>query len=118
MPNPENIRPPVKGEIRNPKGKPVGTKNRSTILSKWIHVNTKVKNPITKETEAGTVEDLVMLALINRAMSGDVSAIKEINDTLYGKLTDKSEVAGAIQMSITMTKEETKQISQQLEDEC
>lgn len=92
MPNPENIRPPVKGEIRNPKGKPVGTKNRSTILSKWIHVNTKVKNPITKETEAGTVEDLVMLALINRAMSGDVQAIKEINDTLYGKLQDNSKI--------------------------
>lgn len=90
---PENLIPAVKGEPgRNPAGRPVGSKNRSTILSRWISVNTKVKNPITKETEAGTVEDLVMLALINRAMSGDVQAIKEINDTLYGKIVDKGEV--------------------------
>lgn len=92
MPNPENIRPPKPGEVRNPKGKPLGTKNRSTILKKWIEVATKLKNPITGKDEFGTVEDKVTLALIARALTGDVQAIKEINDTLYGKLTEKSEV--------------------------
>jgi len=92
MPNPENIRPPKPGEVRNPKGKPPGTKNRSTILKKWIEVATKLKNPVTGKDEFGTVEDKLTLALIARALTGDVQAIKEINDTLYGKLTEKSEV--------------------------
>ena len=92
MPNPENLIRPKPGEVRNPKGKPPGTKNRSTILKKWISVVTKLKNPITGKDEFGTVEDKVTLALIERALRGDVQAIKEINDTLYGKLTEKSEV--------------------------
>jgi hypothetical protein len=92
MPHPENIIPPKKGEIRNPKGKPVGTKNRATILKKWIELNTKLKNPITGKDELGTVEDKVKLALISKALSGDVAAIKEIDDTLYGKIADKGEL--------------------------
>lgn len=82
MPHPENIIPPKKGEIRNPKGKPPGTKNRSTLLRKWLEAGTKV----------GTVEDEVILALIKKAKSGDIQAIKEIQDTLHGKIADKSEV--------------------------
>ena len=92
MPHPENIIPPKKGEVRNPKGKPVGTKNRSTLLKKWIEVNAKVKNPITKETESGTVEDMIVIALLNKAMQGDIQAIKEINDTLYGKIVDNQKI--------------------------
>jgi hypothetical protein len=63
-------------------GKPKGTKNRSTLLKKWLEVGAKV----------GTVEDEVILALIKKAKSGDIQAIKEIQDTLHGKIADKSEV--------------------------
>jgi hypothetical protein len=91
MANPENIIPPKKGEVRNPKGKPKGTKNRSTILKKWMTVAAKIKHPETEEMLNGIVEDKVQLALIAKALSGDVQAIKEINDTLYGKIPDKSE---------------------------
>ena len=105
MPNPENIIPPKKGEIRNPKGKTKGTKNRSTILKKWIEVNVKIRdkaNPFLKEV-LGTVEDEITLALIKKALSGDVQAIKEINDTLYGKIPDKSAIehSGTIILPIT-----------------
>jgi len=96
MPHPENIIPPKKGEIRNPKGKPKGTKNRSTILKKWIKVRVTIQdkaNPSLK-TVHGTVEDEIMLALINRARKGDVQAIKEINDTLYGKIPNYEILAG------------------------
>lgn len=94
MPNPENIIPPVKGEIRNPKGRGKGVKNRSTILKKWIKVRVKIKdksNPLMKEVN-GTVEDQISLALISKALKGDVQAIKEINDTLYGKVSDNIDV--------------------------
>ena len=81
--HPENI---------NKKGKEKGVKNRATILKKWIEINAKIKNPITGKEEVGIVEDKIQLALITKALSGDVNAIKEINDTLYGKITDKNEI--------------------------
>ena len=92
MPHPENIIPPKKGEIRNPKGKAPGTLNRSTILKKWITVKTKLKNPITKKEEPGTIEDMIALALLKKAMEGDVAAIREVYDTLYGKIKEKLDV--------------------------
>jgi hypothetical protein len=78
-------------------GRPKGTKNRATILKKWMKVKIKINeksNPLQKEI-FGTVEDQVILALISKARSGDVQAIKEINDTLYGKIADKNELTGA-----------------------
>ena len=90
--NDQNLKPPKKGEIRNPNGRGLGVKNRSTLLKKWIEVNAKVKNPITKETEAGTVEDMIVIALITKALAGDIAAIKEVNDTLYGKLQDSQKI--------------------------
>jgi hypothetical protein len=86
----------------NKDGRPVGTKNRSTILKKWIEVNVKIKdksNPTLREID-GTVEDQIILALIAKARSGDVQAIKEINDTLYGKIIDKQEIKGDINTTI------------------
>jgi len=81
-----------KGESGNPNGRPKGVKNRSTLLKKWIEVNAKVKNPVTKKEEFGTVEDLITIALISKAIAGDIQAIKEINDTLYGKLQDSQKI--------------------------
>lgn len=104
MPNPENIIPPKKGEIRNPNGRGKGTKNRATILRKWIELNTKLKNPVTGKDEQGIVEDKIQLALITKALSGDVAAIKEINDTLYGKIIEKSEVKSEGSITINLIK--------------
>lgn len=64
-------------------GRPKGTKNRSTILKRWLEVQIK---------DGLTVEDEVILALIKKAKQGDVQAIKEIQDTLHGKIIDKTEV--------------------------
>jgi hypothetical protein len=98
MPNPDNIvnHKFPKGKSGNPSGHPKGVKNRSTILRKWIEVNAKVTNPITKQEEAGTVEDLIAIALLTKAIKGDVQAIKEINDTLYGKLLESSKIDASI----------------------
>jgi hypothetical protein len=83
MPNPENLKSYKKGQSGNPSGKPPGAKNRSTLLKKWLEVNVK---------DGITVEDEVILALIKKAKQGDVQAIKEVQDTLHGKIADKSEV--------------------------
>jgi len=89
MANPENIIPPKKGEIRNPKGKPKGTLNRSTIIKKWLLANEKTTNPITNETELLSQQDLIILAAIKEARDGNISAFRELMDSVYGKVTDK-----------------------------
>lgn len=76
------VKPCKPGEIRNPKGKPKGTLNRATILKRWLEVASK----------NGTVADDVGLALIAKALKGDVAAIKEAFDGAYGKIADKQEV--------------------------
>jgi len=88
----ENLKSFKKGESGNPSGHPKGVKNRSTILKKWIEVAAECINPETKKKLPGTVEDKIALSLITKALSGDVQAIKEINDTLYGKIADKQEM--------------------------
>jgi hypothetical protein len=100
-PNIENLKHFKKGQSGNPKGLKPGTLNRSTILKKWITVKTKLKNPITKKEEAGTIEDMIALALLKKGMEGDVSAIREVYDTLYGKIKEKLDVEMDQRINIT-----------------
>ena len=88
MPTPENIIPPKKGEVRNPNGKPKGTRNRSTIVREWLEVTQKLKNPITGENEELSQADMITLALISKARKGDVAAFKELMDSGFGKNPD------------------------------
>ncbi len=99
MPKPENIIPPVKGERRNPNGRPLGSKNRKTLLKKWLELSADVLAPISNDQFNGTVEDAVYIALIKKALDGDVNAIKEISDTMYGKLKDSMEVSGDLNIT-------------------
>ena len=92
MPNPENIIPPQKGEVRNPNGKPKGTKNRSTIARKWLEVMQDAKNPITGELEKLSQEDLITLAMIHKARKGDVNAYKQLMDSGFGMPTQQIDV--------------------------
>lgn len=84
MPNPENIIPPKKGEVRNPNGRPKGSKNRSTIAKKWLETIQDSRNPITGELEQLSQEDIITLALIHKARKGDVNAYKQLMDSGYG----------------------------------
>lgn len=99
MANNENLIPAGKGEVRNPKGKAVGTKSRKTLLRKWLELNASVLTPITNAPQDGTIEDAVNIALIKKALDGDVNAIKEINDTMYGKITEKHEILGELEVT-------------------
>lgn len=101
MPNPENLNPPWKpGESGNPKGHPKGKRNRSTIARQWLEVSQKIKNPITGETEQLEQQDIIMLGLIRKARNGDVQAAKELLDSAYGKLKDKVESDGKVQVTV------------------
>lgn len=74
----------VKGESGNPKGRPKGAKNRSTIARFWLDVNQDLKNPLTGEIESMSQEDLMTLSLIKKAREGDVGAYKALMDSGYG----------------------------------
>ena len=54
-------------------------------------MRTEVHNPITDLKHKGTVEDEVILALVMKAREGDVPAIRELLDTVYGKLRENIE---------------------------
>ena len=92
MANEENLKPFKKGESGNPAGRPVGTKNRSTIAKKWLETPEQFKNPITGEIEELTQEDIGTLALVKKARQGDVRAYESLMDSAYGKAVQTNDV--------------------------
>jgi len=94
MANGDNIKPYEfkKGQSGNPKGRPVGSKNRSTIAKKWLETIENVKNPITGEFEELTQEDIGTLALIKKMRSGDVRAYNSLMDSAFGKPNETSNI--------------------------
>jgi len=83
------------GESGNPDGKKKGTKDRAKVLNSFLHLKVKVPNPLDANGDKTfvdlpeiiemTVYEQTAMALIGRALSGDVRAFKEIQDTLHGK---------------------------------
>ena len=97
MANEHNLIPAKKGEVRNPNGRPKGTRNRSTIVREWLEVQQSVKNPITGEQEVLEQQDIMTLALIKKAREGDVNAFRELMDSAHGKQTNQIE--GSMQLT-------------------
>lgn len=93
MANEQNLKPKPfkKGQSGNPNGRPKGSRNRSTILKEILETLSDFQNPLSKSKEKMEVEKAIDLAIIGKALKGDVNAYKEIKDTVYGKNTDKSE---------------------------
>jgi len=73
-----------KGESGEKNGRPKGSKNRATIVKKWLEVNQNLKNPLTGQDEFLTQEDLITLAIIKRARDGNVNAYNALMDSGYG----------------------------------
>ncbi len=95
-PNPDTsgLKPAKKGDVRNPKGKAKGTRNRKTIYKKWLTFPEEFKNPITGEIEKLEQADIVVLGLIAAARRGDVRAAQELFDSAFGKVPNKEEITG------------------------
>jgi len=90
----KNLKPFKPGESGNPLGNHTGSKHRATLLREVVDIIGDFKNPITKEMEKMLVEKRIEYAIVGKAMAGDVPAYKEIKDSLYGKISDKTEVTG------------------------
>lgn len=78
----KNLIPAKKGEIRNPKGRTKGARNRATIVREALEA-------IIAGSDQSYV-DAITAAVIQKAMTmGDVPAFKELMDSAYGKIPDK-----------------------------
>tara|TARA_R100001369_G_scaffold37814_1_gene63283 strand:+ start:1305 stop:1646 length:342 start_codon:yes stop_codon:yes gene_type:complete len=89
-----------KGESGNPNGRPKGSLNRSTIAKKWLTTDQDYKNPLTQKEENLSQEDIMTLALINKARKGDVSAYKALMDSGYGNPKDSLDINTAENINI------------------
>mgnify|MGYP003111431424 CR=1 FL=1 len=94
MANEDNIKKHEfkKGQSGNPKGRPKGSLNRSTIARRWLEATRKGKNPLTGEDEVLSQEDIITLALIRKGMDGDVPAYRALMDSGYGTAKDTIDI--------------------------
>lgn len=82
-----------KGESGNPKGRPKGAKNRSTIAKKWLKVIQKKENVLTGELEKLSFEDLMTLAQIQKAIEDkDVQSYKALMDSAFGGVIQQNDM--------------------------
>lgn len=82
----KDLIPFKKGQSGNPNGRPVGVKNKSTIVKKWLCVNVDFHNPITGQNERMSLEDTIVLSQIIKASKGDTHAFKALMDCAYGNM--------------------------------
>lgn len=73
------------GEVRNPNGRPRGSKNRSTNIIKYLDAEIDYTDPVTKETLRITAEEMLVLTAIRKGGNGDIAAIALLLDGAYGK---------------------------------
>lgn len=83
----ENLIPPQKGEVRNPKGKEPGTLSFKASLRKMLAIEETKVNELTNLAEVLTQQDLLNIAQIKKAKEGDTQAYNAIIDRLEGKPT-------------------------------
>ena len=99
MPNPENLigKGFLPGESGNPNGRPIGSKNRSTIARKWLELEVNEKNPLTGLAEKLSYEDIITLAQIKKAKDEqDTNAYKALQDSAYGAPKNEVEHSGQV----------------------
>ena len=81
-----------KGQSGNPKGRPKGSKNRSTIIKEILSLMVK-KVDTDGKAEWQSKEYLMVEALVNKAIDkGDVNAFNAIYNNLYGNLKDSVDI--------------------------
>lgn len=90
----DNLKSYKKGESGNPKGKVKGTLNRATVLKRFLSLAANYENPADESGNevTGTLEEKLWAAQITRALTGDTVAFREIMDSMYGKIPQKSEI--------------------------
>ncbi len=79
-----------KGVSGNPKGKPKGSLNSKTIITKLLEIDVDAKS-LTDEAVKVTAHEAIWLKTLKQAMEGDEKARRDIYDRLEGKPLQKVE---------------------------
>jgi hypothetical protein len=83
-----NLKPAwKKGQSGNPKGRPLGARDRRTVI--WAALKRIAEK---KKMTPEEVEEALQVAGIEKGLKGSFFHYQEISNGLYGKITDKSEV--------------------------
>lgn len=86
------------GQSGNPKGRPKGIKYLSEMLREQLD---QVPDTIDGEPNIKTWRDLICDSILRAAVKGNQPAItKELLDRIEGKVKDKNDVLGDIQIEI------------------
>lgn len=96
MANEQNLTPFQKGNKMG-KGRPKNAPNRSKTILDILSLEQKAVNPITKIEEILNQYQLVVLAMLKKARTGDVRAAQWLVDNGYGKLMENFEVNQTIE---------------------
>lgn len=75
-----------KGQSGNPNGRPKGSRGKTKMVRQILNVSTKADNQITGERAVLSIEELITLAIMAKALTGDTKAYRTIMDSAYGKL--------------------------------
>jgi len=75
------------GESGNPIGRPVGARNRRTVL--WAAISRIAEK---KKMDPEEMEELIQVAGIEKAIKGSYFHYSEISNGLYGKVSDKVDI--------------------------
>jgi benzoyl-CoA reductase/2-hydroxyglutaryl-CoA dehydratase subunit BcrC/BadD/HgdB len=81
-----------KGQSGNPNGRPKGIPNTKTRLLRILELTQKKKNPITGKDEAFSIAEQMDMAMIAKALKGDISAYREVIDRLEGKANQQLDI--------------------------
>jgi hypothetical protein len=115
--NLKNGKPFDKNDPRiNRKGRPKGSRNRSTIVRQWLEVKETIKNPITQELEELEQVDIITLGLIKKARKGDVQAYRELMDSGFGKIAQEVHNFNYDDLSEEELDKELKELTDKLDD--
>ena len=96
MPNPENLIPARAGEVRNPSGRPKGSRNRSTIARMVLSMEGEFPDKIyevLRETypdlpKFADLEFIATVMQVDKAISNrDTQAYRALLDSAYGSAT-------------------------------
>lgn len=110
MANNQNLKNFKKGQSGNPKGRPKGSRNRSTIAKYWLGIEQKIKNPLTKEDEQLSQEDQITLSQIQKAKEGDVASYRALMDSTYGSPVQQIEQTQENYDFTNLSKEDVKEL--------
>lgn len=79
----DNLIPVKKGEIRNPKGRPLKKDCLTSLLKEEIE---KIC-PLDKNTKKRTWKELIVIATMSLAIKGNATALKEVWERVDGKVS-------------------------------